>query len=284
MRIQAGWNFRKGQLTDLELRYLLRALDHEQSLFAPLIRLLILTGQRRAEVAGMRWSELRDLDSGSPLWEIPGNRTKNKHAHLVPLSTMVSRLLSSLPRVGDLVFTTTGDTPMSGFGKVKARLDARIDTLRNTDSLSPMAPWTLHDLRRTMVTVMNEKLGISPHIVEAVVNHTSGLAKAGVAGVYNRALYLEDRRQALNSWQDWISHVGKVAPGTDAGGTRGSLQRLKGPAVPACHRPPITAGPVDDQPRGKPQWRARFLSGGPIGSGGVGPRLASQALQAGLSP
>lgn len=113
-----------------------------------------------------------------------------------------------LPRVGDLVFTKTGDTPMSGFGRVKARLDNRIDTFRNADGLQPMAPWCLHDLRRTMVTVMNEKLGVSPHIVEAVVNHMSGLAKAGVAGVYNRALYLEDRRQALKSWQDWIARIG----------------------------------------------------------------------------
>jgi hypothetical protein len=73
-----------------------------------------------------------------------------------------------------------------------------------------MEPWTLHDLRRMMVTVMNEKLGISPHIVEAVVNHTSGLAKAGVAGVYNRALYLDDRRQALNACKAWISHAGRA--------------------------------------------------------------------------
>jgi integrase len=197
-------------LTDVELRYLSRALDQEQSLFGPLIRLLRLTGQRRAEVAGMLWSELKDFPSDRALWEIPGYRTKNKRAHLVPLSITACCLLANLPRLGDLIFTTTGDTPVSGFGKVKARLDARIDALRNAESLQPMEPWTLHDLRRTMVTVMNEKLGTPPHIVEAVVNHTSGLAKAGVAGVYNRALYLDDRRQALNAWQAWISHVGRA--------------------------------------------------------------------------
>jgi hypothetical protein len=58
-----------------------------------------------------------------------------------------------------------------------------------------------------MVTVMNERLGVAPHIVEAVVNHTSGLAKAGVAGVYNRALYLENRRRALDLWQGWLKRV-----------------------------------------------------------------------------
>jgi integrase len=156
----------------------------------------------------MLWSELRDLNSDNALWEIPRHRTKNNHSHLVPLSRGIRDLLLGLPRVGDLVFTTTGETPVSGFGKVKARLDAHIDSMRQSDGLQTMSPWTLHDLRRTMVTVMNERLGIAPHVVEAVVNHISGLAKAGVAGVYNRALYLDDRRRALQSWQNWLAAVG----------------------------------------------------------------------------
>jgi len=77
--------------------------------------------------------------------------------------------------------------------------------MRWKDGLEPMPPWTFHDLRRTMVTVMNEQLRISPHVAEAVVNHVSGLAKAGVAGVYNRALYFDDRRLALAKWQKWLS-------------------------------------------------------------------------------
>jgi hypothetical protein len=96
---------------------------------------------------------------------------------------------------------------VSGFGKVKARLDERINKLRKAGGLPSMPAWTLHDLRRTMVTMMNEQLGIPPHVVEAVVNHISGLAKAGVAGVYNRALYLEDRRTALTKWADFLSIV-----------------------------------------------------------------------------
>ena len=70
-----------------------------------------------------------------------------------------------------------------------------------------MTRWTLHDLRRTMVTTMNEQLAIAPHIVEAVVNHISGSAKAGVAGVYNRALYLDERRIALEQWAEWINKM-----------------------------------------------------------------------------
>ena len=116
-----------------------------------------------------------------------------------------------MPRISDLVFTTTGETPVSGFGKVKARLDARIDEMRQSDGFESIPAWTLHDLRRTMVTVMNEKLGIAPHVVEAVINHMSGLAKAGVAGVYNRALYLEDRKRALSLWQEWLLGRGTIA-------------------------------------------------------------------------
>jgi integrase len=192
-------------LSDGELRYLLCALAAERSVFGTLLRILILTGQRRAEVAGMLWSELRDIDNEGALWEIPGHRTKNKHTHLVPLSPAVGNLILSLPRVGKLVFTTTGKTPVSGFGKAKVRLDARIDEMRRLDGLEPMQSWTLHDLRRTMVTAMNERLGVAPHVVEAVVNHMSGLAKAGVAGVYNRALYLKERTLALQSWADYVA-------------------------------------------------------------------------------
>jgi hypothetical protein len=87
---------------------------------------------------------------------------------------------------------------------------ARIDALRQSDGLLPMRPWTIHDLRRTMVTVMNEKLRVAPHVVEAVVNHMSGLAKAGVAGVYNRALYFEERRRALQNWADYVESLFKA--------------------------------------------------------------------------
>ena len=72
-------------LTAQELCYPLQALNAEQSIFGPLVRVLLLTGQRRGEVAGMLWSELRDLSSGNAVWEIPGQRTKNKYSHIVPL-------------------------------------------------------------------------------------------------------------------------------------------------------------------------------------------------------
>ena len=162
----------------------------------------------RAEVAGIRWSELRDLDGDGARWEIPAQRTKNKRGHVVPLAASARALVPGLPRVGDLVFTTTGDTPFSGFGRAKWRLDIRIAALRAADGLLPMPPWILHDLRRTMVTLMNERLSVPPHIVEAVVNHVSGAAKAGIAGVDNRALYLDDRRAALEKWSKLMNALG----------------------------------------------------------------------------
>jgi integrase len=192
-------------LSDEELTYVIRVIDEEQSVFGPLFMILLMTGQRRGEVAGMRWNEIKDFNMGEALWEIPGERTKNKQAHIVPLPPAVCEVLNTLPRTSDLVFTTTGETPVSGFGKAKARLDARIAELREEDGLEGVPSWTLHDLRRTMVTMMNEKLGIAPHVVEAVVNHVSGLAKAGVAGVYNRALYLDDRKHALTEWSRHLS-------------------------------------------------------------------------------
>ena len=192
-----------------ELRFLVVAAGEEPSVFGDLVRVLLLTGQRRGEVAGMSLSEIKDLDGVEPAWEIPGRRTKNGKSHLVPLSPVVRDIIRARPRIdaSDLVFTTNGTTPVSGFGRAKARIDERVNAARATAGLMPMAPWTLHDLRRTMVTAMNEQLGIPPHIVEAVVNHMSGLAKAGVAGVYNRALYLRERREALESWASYVGRL-----------------------------------------------------------------------------
>lgn len=182
-----------------------------------IIQLLLLTGQRRGEVAGLRWREL-DLDRGQ--WSLPPERTKNGRPHDVPLSAQAARLLRTIERRGDreLLFGKA-EGPFSGWGLPKRRLDARIARQRAEQRLGrrlaagekPSAedilmPWTLHDLRRTVVTGMNE-LGIAPHVVEAVVNHVSGRAKAGVAGVYNRATYANEKRMALQAWADHLDRA-----------------------------------------------------------------------------
>ena len=182
-----------------------------------IVRLLLLTGQRRGEVTSMRWREI-DLERG--LWSLPAERTKNGLAHDVPLSTQAVALLRTIQRRGDreLLFGSA-EGPFSGWGLPKRRVDARIAQRRADLRLGrplaagekpsagdAIAPWTLHDLRRTVVTGMND-LGIQPHVVEAVVNHISGRAKAGVAGVYNRATYATEKRMALQTWADHLDQL-----------------------------------------------------------------------------
>ncbi len=106
-----------------------------------------------------------------------------------------------------MLFTYTGTTPASGFGRAKERVDSWVNPKRKEAGLKPMPDWNLHDLRRTMVTMMNERLGIPPHVVEACVNHISGGAKAGVAGVYNKALYLNERREAMSAWSEFVARL-----------------------------------------------------------------------------
>jgi integrase len=194
-------------LTPEELMWVWTALDGFPGIFGPLFKVLLLTGQRRGEVAGMRWNELRNLGTDEAVWDLPASRTKNGQPHLVPLAPEVQAILMAQPRKGELVFSTTSTTALSGFSNAKRQLDELIAELRREAGLAPLPPWTLHDLRRTMVTMMNERLHIQPHVVEAVVNHLNGAAKQGVAGVYNRALYLNDRGKALSAWAACVNSL-----------------------------------------------------------------------------
>jgi integrase len=178
-------------LTERELRDLLLAADQEGYPFGCLIKVLALTGQRRSEVSDMRWSE---VDLETQLWTIPASRTKNKQSHTVPLAGPVLEILRTLPRFlgSDYVFTTTGTTPISGFGRAKGRLFAKVD-----------APdWRIHDLRRTAASGM-ARLGVAPHVVEKVLNHKSGII-SGVAAVYNRYGYDLEKRDALEKWSETV--------------------------------------------------------------------------------
>jgi integrase len=166
--------------------------------YGRIVRLLILTGQRREEVGGIAWDEL-DLDQGR--WSIPRDRTKDGLPHDVPLTEAAILLLQSHPRreARQLVFGEAGG-PFQGWSKAKAALDKRI-----LKSGPRLAPWRLHDIRRTVATRMAE-IGILPHVVEAVLNHVSG-HKAGVAGVYNKASYNTEKRQALNHWAGHVARL-----------------------------------------------------------------------------
>jgi integrase len=182
------------------------ALDHP---FGPLVRLMILTGQRRQEVAGMRRSEL-DGD----VWVIPGARTKNGLEHGVPLSPAAAAIIGSLPEIGrgGFVLTTTGATPVSGFSRAKRRLDAlMLADLRKGDPEARLMPWTFHDLRRTMASGM-ARLNVPLPVIEKALNHASG-SFAGIVGVYQRHDYLAEKRRAFETW---ANHVETLAHGRAA--------------------------------------------------------------------
>lgn len=153
--------------------------------FGRIVRLLLLTGQRRDEVADMAWAE---LDLAGAVWSLPDPRVKNGQGHDVPLSATALQILSAMDRIeGRSLVFGQGEGGFQGFSRAKASLDKR----------SGVTGWRLHDLRRTAATVMADRLKVLPHVVEAVLNHISG-HKAGVAGIYNRALYATEKREALD--------------------------------------------------------------------------------------
>ena len=164
------------------------------SQFHSIVALLLLTGQRRDEVADAKWSE---FDVPAQTWTIPGERVKNGRTHIVPLTDTAIRLLTVIPRTSPYLFPGTGGkrATFSGWSRSKARLDRQID----------VTGWTLHDLRRTVATRLSEG-GVSPHIVERLLNHSSGIV-SGVAAVYNRASYKDEVRAAVTLWADYLSSL-----------------------------------------------------------------------------
>jgi integrase len=154
----------------------------------------------------MRRSE---LSAGRKVWTIPGQRTKNHRAHDVFRSALAREILEGVDSEGDLVFTTNGRTSISGWSKMKRRLDeSMLADLPAQDDNEVKSTWRLHNLRRTCATGMAE-IGILPHIVEAFLNHVSG-AKAGVAGIYNRAAYAEEKKVAFARWAAHIEALIRV--------------------------------------------------------------------------
>ena len=216
-------------LTDGEIRWFWQACGELGWPFGSLAKLLLLTAQRRDEVASMEWIE---IDLGKATWTMPRQKTKNTRAHEVQLSVPTLEILKGLPQLGHgLLFTTTGETSVSGFSRAKQRLDAAMirarrrslglpesdDALRKVLRIPSGKPlpeeipnWTLHDLRRTAATGM-ARLNFPPHVVDKVLNHVSGTIR-GVAAVYNRFEYLEERRAALQAWGSFVSDIVASAP------------------------------------------------------------------------
>jgi integrase len=166
------------------------------------IQTLLLTGQRRSEVAGMEWA---DVDLKAATWALSADDTKASRAHLVPLSAPVVAILDAVPRMGPFVFTTDGETHLKDYGKGKQRLDAFVNA-----GGDPLEPWTLHDLRRSAATHM-VRLGVSVEVVSRVLNH----AAAGVTRkVYALHDFAPEKRVALDKW---AAEIVRTIEGKSAG-------------------------------------------------------------------
>jgi integrase len=177
--------------------------------FERIVKLLLLTAQRRDEIANLPWSELNNADARI---ELPPERTKNHLPHMVPLSDQAAEVLAGVERVeGDTFVFGRGEVAgFSGWSRAKAALDARIAKARKQAGVKERMPrWTIHDLRRTAASGM-AGLKIEPAHIEAVLNHVSGV-KAGVAGTYNQYAYLDEKREALKAWG---AHVAKLVTAT----------------------------------------------------------------------
>lgn len=223
IRAPAPETARDRVLSNDELRAFLHACDSIGDPFAPIVRLLLLTGQRRDEVASAKWVE---MDLGDGLWRLPAERTKNSRAHDVPLSTQALAIVEGLPSKGasDLLFPATfsrikpaaggrvprPERPASGFGRAKERLDKamlaelqRVAAERGEDAEKVrLAPWRLHDLRRTFASGM-ARLGTPVHVVEKMLNHVSGTF-GGIVAVYQRHDFADEKARAMQGWADFL--------------------------------------------------------------------------------
>lgn len=172
-------------LSDDEIKAFWTGCDKLEWPFGLAFKLMLITGQRRGEVAGMLWS---DVDTDKALWTLSREQTKSDRLHEVPLSSFALEILENVPRTGEHVFTTNGRTPISGFSKAK----------RELDEISGVTGWRLHDLRRTVATGM-ARIRIAPHVIEKVQNRAGGQI-SGVAAIYNRHGYSDEKRGALEAW------------------------------------------------------------------------------------
>lgn len=187
-------------LADRELALVWKHVMATHPCFGPIVRLLIVTGQRREEVCSMRWEE---MDRSERLWALPGDRSKNGEPNQIPLNELAIAVIDELakgtewPRRGKVFQTSTGGS-YTGYDKGKKKLDQLIED----DTGEPLPPWRLHDLRRTLATGF-QRLGVRFEVTEAMLNHVGG-SRAGVAGIYQRHDWKEEKRQALSDWNEHL--------------------------------------------------------------------------------
>lgn len=228
---------RERVLSDDEIAEIWRAAGDAASPYGAIVRLLILTGQRRGEVASMSWGEISD---DLATWMLPGERTKNGAAHMVPLSAPAcdllrkllpddaneaKRIMATWRTAGVLTLPSTVG-PFAGWSKAKAALDKAIVDARAKGAAAtgtnpvPLVPWSVHDLRRTVATGL-QRLGVRLEVTESVLNHISG-SRGGIAGVYQRHDWANEKRAGLDAW---AAHVLAVAERRTLGANVVALSR-----------------------------------------------------------
>ena len=181
-------------LDDGELIQLWAACEGDH-IFGAAIRVMVLVGARRSEVAEMLWSE---IDTDARIWTLPAARSKNRRAHVVPLSSLAWEIINAVPRIAgcDFVFSTTGKGPIANFHHIKDRLDAKL----NFDKA-----WRIHDLRRSCASGL-QRLGVRVEVIEAALGHLSGSFR-GIVGTYQRHDFADEKRVALQRWADHIEQL-----------------------------------------------------------------------------
>jgi integrase len=182
-------------LTDRELAEVYRAAGDDN--FGKAVKLLILTGCRREEIAGLKWSE---IDRDAATITLPKERTKNRHELVLPLTPMAMAIVDSVPQVigRDHLFGPRSATGLTGFDAAKKALDGRLVGKLKGKS----ATWRLHDLRRSLATWLGEH-DVEPWTIESILNHWSG-SRRGIVSVYNRAKHQKQMRVALSLWDDHL--------------------------------------------------------------------------------
>ena len=181
---------RDRELSRKEMQAVLTAFREMDNVFGQLYEILIRTGLRKSEIGKLTWDRL-DLDEAT--LELKAGNTKNAKPVIVPLTPVVLSLFQSIEQDGPYVFTTNGRTPVSGFSKAEKRLK----------EMTGIPDIRVHDFRRTFASTL-ARLKVQPHVIESCLNHVSGKV-SGVAAVYNRYQYLDERRDALLRLEGYLA-------------------------------------------------------------------------------
>jgi integrase len=216
-------------LSDAELVEIWKACGNDD--YGRIIKLLMLTAQRRDEVGAMAESE---IDRKQGIWTIPAARAKNNREHSLALPQFAFSIIEQQiklrePETDGCLFGL-GESGYGGWSKSKVQLDQRILEARKkvkAGKVQSMPPWVVHDLRRTVATRMAD-LGVLPHVIEALLNHVSG-HKGGVAGIYNRSSYEREVRAALALWADHIRSILIAEPPQLVSLEKAKRSRQRGP-------------------------------------------------------